>query len=77
MAYIGQQDISVHAIDKANPHEVTKAQLGLSDASNIKIQETEPVTGVDGDFWYKPTTNELKVYDGGTYETQSLSDGYF
>lgn len=55
----------------------TGVQGPPGEASFALIQDVEPTTGIEGQLWFNDTTDVLKVYADGTWQTQTMDDEYF
>jgi hypothetical protein len=43
--------------------------------AKIYIQDTQPASGVDGDFWFQDTTGVLRIYFDATSTWITVGDG--
>lgn len=41
------------------------------------VQENEPLTGVEGEIWFNPTTKIEKIYANGVWQNTSLDGEHF
>lgn len=41
------------------------------------VTDSEPLTGSTGELWYNDSTDILRVYASGTWQNQTLDDGFF
>ena len=77
MSYIGQQDISVHAIDKSNPHEVTKAQVGLTNVEDLlnNVTTTDPLVTSDLNAGYSIKSRWINTATDKEYVCTDSTNG--
>lgn len=75
-------DLDAHKSDYANPHQVTKAQVGLGNVENLSAEEVRtasayklraevkssaPSSPANGDIWYDSTNHKFKGYANGAW----------
>jgi hypothetical protein len=49
----------------------------IGSETSALVQETTPSAGITGGLWYKPSTQELSIYESGQWNNQIVDAGYF
>lgn len=77
-----QASLNAHKADTANPHQVTKAQVGLANVDNmsalqirtdstkrlvVEVSSSAPTSPVNGQIWYDSLNNKFKGYANGAW----------
>ncbi len=50
---------------------------GSGSGGGAIIQDSQPLTGTEGQLWFNDSTDILKVYANGVWQTQTMDDEYF
>lgn len=50
---------------------------GNSAIGRALVQDSEPSSGTVGDLWFSDETDVLKIYAGGTWQSQTIDDQFF
>jgi hypothetical protein len=55
----------------------TQGPPGVDGAGRATVQDSEPLVAVNGELWFNDSTDVLKVYANGVWQTQTLDDEFF
>ncbi len=55
----------------------TQGPAGVDGAGRAVVQDTPPLTGVNGELWFDDSTEILKVYVNGAWRNQTLDDQFY
>ena len=50
---------------------------GTGTLAQAIVQDVEPTSGTTGDMWFNDSTDILKIYANGVWQTQTLDDEWF
>lgn len=55
----------------------TQGPPGIDGAGRAVVQDSPPLTGVTGELWFDDSTDILKVYANGAWQSQTLDDQFY
>ena len=55
----------------------TQGPPGIDGAGRAIVQDSPPLVGVEGELWFDDSTDILKIYANGTWQSQTLDDQFY
>lgn len=55
----------------------TQGPPGIDGAGRATVQDSPPLVGVEGELWFDDSTDILKIYANGTWQSQTLDDQFY
>lgn len=50
---------------------------GVDGAGRATVQDSPPLTGVQGELWFDDSTEILKIYANGSWHSQTIDDQFY